>query len=365
MVCCGTACTVEIHPREIGFVLPEGQQPVDGVPLALPLELVQGINSCAAVGNAVSCVISIAGDQPLELRFKPANVFAAAQKQHLKACDSFVCELEAALAVAREACTAAAPTTAPTANAPPAATTTTTPAAATAAPTARVKKGQQLRELLRCVSKLHSKHKTKEAEQLLASAAPGSSSAALAKKRAQQLRGDLFTFGGLELTRQVLHSFLNMSEVKLLLPEKVKKARKEAADAKTARVLLETASEFLHSVLASKGRRSDDDRNAFWASVVSLIPRDAARKRMVRGAMRLLKVPKRIVKQAMVMRSELEDRAKGWRRITSNGHRDKVDGSIIAEAWHRCACPAALVPYHAMPCPPALPSCPALGFGGI
>ena len=137
--------------------------------------------------------------------------------------------------------------------------------------------------------------------------------------------------------------------MKLLLPDKVSKVRKAAADAKTARVLLETASEFLHGVLASKGRRSDDDRNAFWASVVSLIPRDAAKKRMVRAVMRLLKVPKHVVKQAMVMRGELEDRAKGWRRIKSSGHRDKVDGSIIAEAWHRYILPA-------LPCP-ALPAC--------
>ena len=132
----------------------------------------------------------------------------------------------------------------------------------------------------------------------------------------------------------MLNSFLNLREVKLLLPEKVKKARKEAADSKTARALLEAAADFLHGVLASKGRRSDEDRNAFWASVVSLIPRDAAKKRMVRAAMRLLKVPKRVVKQAMRMRGELEDRAKGWRRIKSFGHADKVDGAIIAEAWH-------------------------------
>ena len=131
-----------------------------------------------------------------------------------------------------------------------------------------MKKGQELQELLRRVSKLHSKHATKQAEALLASAPPGSSSAALAKKRAQQLRSELFTFGGLELTRQVLNSFYNLPEVKLLLPEKVKQARKEAADAKTARVLLQTASEFLHDVLASKGRRSDDDRE----STLLLIP---------------------------------------------------------------------------------------------
>ena len=302
------------------------------MPLALPLELVQGISASAAVAGAASCIISISEDSPLEVRFKPANVFAGAQKEHVKARNRFMCELEAALAAARDACPATAPTT--DAAASPAASTAA-PTAAAAKPTARVKKGQELQELLRRVSKLHSKHKTKEAEALLALAPLGSSSATLAKKRAQQLRSELFTFGGLELTRQVLNSFLNLREVTLLLPEKVKTARQEAADAKTARVLLETASEFLHGVLASKGRRSDEDRNAFWASVVSLIPRDAAKRRMVRAAMRLLKVPKRIVKQAMVMRGELEDRAKGWRRIKSNGHRDKVDGSIIAEAWHR------------------------------
>ena len=40
----------------------------------------------------------------------------------------------------------------------------------------------------------------------------------------------------------------------------------------------------------AKGRRTDDDRNAFWASIVSLMPRDIADKRMIASAMRLLKV---------------------------------------------------------------------------
>ena len=34
------------------------------------------------------------------------------------------------------------------------------------------------------------------------------------------------------------------------------------------------------------------------------------------------------------MRGELEDRARGWRRIVSSGHADKVDGAIISRAWH-------------------------------
>lgn len=37
---------------------------------------------------------------------------------------------------------------------------------------------------------------------------------------------------------------------------------------------------------------------------------------------------------AISIRGDLEDRAKGWRRIQSKGHCDKVDGTIIAEAWH-------------------------------
>lgn len=34
------------------------------------------------------------------------------------------------------------------------------------------------------------------------------------------------------------------------------------------------------------------------------------------------------------MRPYLEDRAQGWQRIKSSGHQDKIDGTIIAEAWH-------------------------------
>ena len=153
---------------------------------------------------------------------------------------------------------------------------------------ARARKGRELRELRQRVSKLHSKHKTKRAEELLAEGSGGS--AALTKKRAQQLRSQLLTYGGLELTRGVMAQFLTLPEVKLLLPEATRQAQQEVTDSKTARMLLEAASKFLHEVLATKGRRSDEDRNAFWASVVSLLPRDLLDKRMGAAAMRLLKV---------------------------------------------------------------------------
>ena len=204
--------------------------------------------------------------------------------------------------------------------------------------TTRVRRGRELRELLQRVSQLHSANKPKQAEQLLESAAAADSggSAALVYKRAQQLRTELFSYGGLEVTRSILKQFefLSICEVKLILPESTKKAQQEVMDSKTARTLLEAASQFLHEVLNSKGRRSDDDRNAFWSSIVSLMPRDLADKRMIASAMRLLKVPRSVIKRATTVRGELEDRARGWCRITSSGHRVKVDGSIISAAWH-------------------------------
>lgn len=253
-----------------------------------------------------------------------------------------------------------------------------------------MRKGRELRELLQQVVKLRSAHKMTESDLLLEAAAAADDSSvgeALVKKRAQQLRGELFTFGGLELTRAILAQFLSLPEVKLLLPEATRQAQQEAADSKTAIALLEAASKFLHEVLKSKGRRSDEDRNAFWSSIVALLPSDLFEKRMCAAAMRLLKVcptmllhtqgcgllistlvpstlmkrgllistlvsiysqnfyilsklletqvPRRVIKRATTMRGDLEDRAQGWQRIKSNGHKDKVDGSIISEAWHR------------------------------
>lgn len=132
--------------------------------------------------------------------------------------------------------------------------------------TALIRKGRELPKLIRQVNKLHSANRSKDAEQLIeAAATTGSSSvAALAKKRAQQLRGELFTYGGLELTRSILRELLKLFEVRLLLPESTRAAQKEAADSQQpARELLHAAARFIHEVLFSNGRRTDDHRNAF------------------------------------------------------------------------------------------------------
>ena len=64
-------------------------------------------------------------------------------------------------------------------------------------------------------------------------------------------------------------------------------------------------------MLASKGRRSDVERNAFWASVVSLMPTDLLENRQGRAMMRILGISYRVVKGANTMRKDLEDSNKG------------------------------------------------------
>ena len=231
VICTGTSCNVELRASEISFVTMDGQ-PFDGLPLVLPLKLVQGLN-VATSATAATCLLTIStDDKPLELSFRAKSLLTAIQKEHVKARDKFVTELEHVLAAAKEVyCPAPDP---PTSSTPP---TTKQPME-----TARMRKGRELRELLQRVSKLNTTHKRKEAEELLESAAADSGgSAALARKRSQQLRKELFTFGGLELTKSALMHFLHLPEVKLLLPESAKKAQQEVTDSKTARILLEVS----------------------------------------------------------------------------------------------------------------------------
>ena len=189
VTCHGTVCNVELRAGEISVVSSDGGQSVDGLPLVLPLELVQDFKATTATPKVAACLLTIPTDaKPLELSFPAQTAFAAIQKEHVKARDRFLCALEAATST-----TTCAP---PTAEDPVEKTSVTT----------RVRRGRELRELLQRVSQLHSANKPKQAEQLLESAAAADSggSAALVHKRAQQLRTELFSNGGLEVTRSIL-----------------------------------------------------------------------------------------------------------------------------------------------------------------
>jgi hypothetical protein len=192
----------------------------------------------------------------------------------------------------------------------------------------RVQRGHELRAELQRIAKLYAHDKTRQAKMAFEAIPEGKTMGARSVLgRADELRELLFTFGGLNTTRAVLKKILSLPEVKRLLDEGFLKSRQELADAQTATAMLVAAKEFLnvmHQRVAG-GRRTDAERNAFWASVVSLMPAELVQNRQGRAMMRILGISYKTVKTANVMRKELEDSGKAWVLLTTKKHFDNIE----------------------------------------
>ena len=210
---------------------------------------------------------------------------------------------------------------------------------------ARVKAGRELRQLMLQHTRLLHDNKSKQAAELLArvdgeSSSKGHLDAAtaakrregLAQKRAGELRDVAFSFGGLELTRKIVARFMVMPEVRPLLPGHLQKRR--AADEETRDELLDTARAFLTGLLGTKGRRSDEDANAWMAAAVGLIPRTLFQDKRGRSASRVSGLSYRQLKRACAGRGEMEDLSKGWIRKPPSRHSDRIDYAPCRDFWH-------------------------------
>ena len=94
-------------------------------------------------------------------------------------------------------------------------------------PTKRVKEGRALREELRAISKLHWRHKIHDADARLAILKAGDAvKEPSVKKRAQEIRSLIFTFGGFNQTQAIVNQFISLPEVSILLakPKQTKRA---------------------------------------------------------------------------------------------------------------------------------------------
>lgn len=160
----------------------------------------------------------------------------------------------------------------------------------------------------------------------------------LARQRVRTLRDTAFSFGGLELTRQVLRRFCDMPEVRQLLTPELLQRRRDTIDGETARELIKASKAFFGELLKAPrsegkqrgGRRTDEDRNAYAAALAALLPHDLFENRRGRAAMRLLGLTYRQVKRGTEQRSEMEDRGRGWKRLKTSEHYDKVRLPSIA-----------------------------------
>eukprot|EP00966_Prymnesium_polylepis_P137943 3187496-Prymnesium_polylepis.1 len=142
------------------------------------------------------------------------------------------------------------------------------------------------------------------------------------------------------MAKETLRSLLKMPNVQLLLDSSERQAvalsHKEATDAATAKEMLACVKPFLHTVLKSIGRRTDADRNAFWAIVVSHMPLDLFKRQRGRSAMRELGVPYRVIREGLKMRKQLVDDERGWVILKTHTHRDRLQlrAKLFDTFWH-------------------------------
>ena len=270
---------------------------------------------------------------------------------------TFVQAVNAAAADARtQSARAAAPP-------PPAQASATPPSQSVAAPsssqssaappitappaTKRVRAGQKLREQLREINRLRKQGDAEEAAERAAELDATATSSAevegLARQRVRELRATAFSFGGLELTRQIVQRFCDSPEVRPLLTAKVLERRRDAVDGAAAAEIIKAAKGFFTQLLKAPrgkeakrgGRRNDDDRNAHAAALAALLPSNLFEDRLGRAAMRLLGLTSyRQAKRGTDTRGEMEERGGGWKRLKTSEHYDKVSFKIVHEFWH-------------------------------
>ena len=148
-----------------------------------------------------------------------------------------------------------------------------------------MREGRKLREQLLEINRLHHQGSAAEASELassLESATPADPRKVdgLARQRVRELRDTAFSFGNLELTREVVRRFIYMPEVRPLLTVEVLERRRDEFDGETARALIKAANAFFGELLKAPrgegkkhgGRRTDDDRNAHAAALAALLP---------------------------------------------------------------------------------------------
>ena len=107
--------------------------------------------------------------------------------------------------------------------------------------TKRVLEGRKLRDQLLEINRLRHVGKAREAGELAseleaAPAAAASKVDALSRQRVRELRDTAFSFGGLELTRQIVRRFCDLPEVRPLLTAELLEQRRDAVDSETGRL---------------------------------------------------------------------------------------------------------------------------------
>ena len=219
----------------------------------------------------------------------------------------------------------------------PASTLSSPAPTATAKTTKREKNAAELRSKLKKVHRLANRGKTQEARAALAKIPNGkklqSRSIEIAAKEMEDL---LLQRGGLETVRWMLDLFFDWLIIRTAIGDHLKE-KCQRYDREACAAMVESIKHFFTGTMATRGRRTDLNRNVFYAAAAAVIPKNALENRQIRAVMRLTGLRHDAVSKAIAFRMEMDDHKQGWRLLTTNTHEDSADYTLLDTWFHSSA----------------------------
>ena len=135
--------------------------------------------------------------------------------------------------------------------------------------------------------KLQSRGKTEEARAALA-AIPGGKELHMRSidNAAKAMEDLLLERGGLGSVRRILDQFFDRPIIRTAMSEDLRQ-RAQPHDQKAIQDMIDSAKAFFTGTMATRGRRTDLDRNVFYAAAAAIIPKKVREDKQVRAVMRL------------------------------------------------------------------------------
>ena len=106
------------------------------------------------------------------------------------------------------------------------------------------------------------------------------------------------------------------------------------SDREAIAAVMESIKAFFTGTMATRGRRSDLNRNVFYAAAAAVIPKGVRENKQTRAVMRLTGLRHDAIMKALAMRTDMDDQCCGWKLLTTARHHDAVDYSPLDRWFH-------------------------------
>jgi hypothetical protein len=194
--------------------------------------------------------------------------------------------------------------------------------------------GSELKSQLTEVYRLANRDKTEAAREKLAEIPDGKELHIRSIDNAAKAMEDLLLQrGGLSSAHRTLGQLFDRPIVRTIMSDYLKE-NAPSSDRDTIAAMVESIKVFFTGAMATRGRRTDLNRNVFYAAAAAVIPQDVRENRQMRAVMRLTGSRFDAVRKAIKFREKMDDGHRGWRLLKTVRHFDGVDFTLLDRWLH-------------------------------